>query len=182
MTMVIALLILLRSASKITHKAQAVTCLAAKWHVCATIESFETVDGETPRLVDRASGHGFYPTDVDTGDTDDSEDYGEEEDDFDNNNLIPAYAYSTISFQKRQALGTYIYIYIYIYMPLHQHQISYLLIFTINLFDFVVNYFENNKAGITVFGFTLDRGTLHTIFGIEMSLVLWLLGKTIGIS
>ncbi|KAF2585570.1 hypothetical protein F2Q70_00036913 [Brassica cretica] len=86
---------------------------------------------------------------VEIGDTDDSEDYGEEEDDFDNNDLIPAYAYSTISFQKRQAL---------------------------------VHYFENNKAGITVFGFTLDRSTLHTIFGIEMSLVLWLLGKTIGIS
>ncbi|KAJ0232192.1 Uncharacterized protein HA466_0292840 [Hirschfeldia incana] len=149
MTLVTALLILLRSASKITHKAQAVTSLAAKWHVCATIESFETVDGGTPRLVDRASGHGFYSTDVNIGDTDDSEDYGEEEDDFDNNDLIPAYAYSTISFQKRQAL---------------------------------VNYFENNKAGITVFGFTLDRSTLHTIFGIEMTLVLWLLGKTIGIS
>ncbi|CAF1705201.1 hypothetical protein HID58_054115 [Brassica napus] len=148
-TLVTALLILLRSASKITHKAQAVTCLAAKWHVCATIESFETVEGGSPRLVDRESGHGFSSKDVDTGDTDDSEDYGDEEDDFDNNNLIPAYAYSTISFQKRQAL---------------------------------VNYFENNKAGITVFGFTLDRSTLHTIFGIEMSLVLWLLGKTIGIS
>lgn len=183
MTLVTALLILLRSASKITHKAQAVTCLAAKWHVCATIESFETVDGETPRLVDRASGHGYYPTDGDTGGSD-SEDYGDEEDDFDNNNLIPAYAYSTISFQKRQALGTYIYafastpkshiftlhIYSYIYSS---HEF---------LLDIVVNYFENNKAGITVFGFTLDRGTLHTIFGIEMSLVLWLLGKTIGIS
>lgn len=149
MTLLTALLILLRSASKITHKAQAVTCLAAKWHVCATIESFETVDGETPRLVNRSSGHGYYATDVDAGDLDDSEDYGDEEDDFDNNDLIPAYAYSAISFQKRQAL---------------------------------VNYFENNKAGITVFGFTLDRSTLHTIFGIEMSLVLWLLGKTIGIS
>lgn len=47
---------------------------------------------------------------------------------------------------------------------------------------FAVNYFENNRAGITVFGFMLDRSTLHTIFGIELSLVLWLLGKTIGIS
>ncbi|XP_010545495.1 PREDICTED: uncharacterized protein LOC104817849 [Tarenaya hassleriana] len=146
MTLVTALLILLRSASKITHKAQAVTCLAAKWHVCATLESFETMDGETPRLASRdAAPHGVDP---DMGDTE-SDDYGDEEDDLDNNNLIPAYAYSTISFQKRQAL---------------------------------VTYFENNRAGITVFGFTLDRSTLHTIFGIEMSLVLWLLGKTVGIS
>uniref|UniRef100_A0A1J3E488 Extracellular ligand-gated ion channel protein n=1 Tax=Noccaea caerulescens TaxID=107243 RepID=A0A1J3E488_NOCCA len=144
MTLVTALLILLRSASKITHKAQAVTCLAAKWHVCATLESFETADGETPTLVARNKGR-----DIITLTESDSEDYGDEEDDLDNNNIIPAYAFSTISFQKRQAL---------------------------------VSYFENNRAGITVYGFTLDRGTLHTIFGLELSLVLWLLGKTIGIS
>lgn len=45
-----------------------------------------------------------------------------------------------------------------------------------------VAYFENNRAGVTVFGFTLDRTTLHSIFGVEFALVLWLLGKTIGIS
>ncbi|XP_010500640.1 PREDICTED: uncharacterized protein LOC104777990 [Camelina sativa] len=151
MTLVTALLILLRSASKITHKAQAVTCLAAKWHVCATLESFDqTVDGETPTLVSRNNnidnnrGH-----DVVTLTESDSDEYGDEEDDLDNNNIIHAYAFSTMSFQKRQAL---------------------------------VSYFENNRAGITVYGFTLDRGTLHTIFGLELSLVLWLLGKTIGIS
>lgn len=32
-------------------------------------------------------------------------DVGDEEDELDNTKLIPAYAYSTISFQKRQALG-----------------------------------------------------------------------------
>ncbi|CAN7083289.1 unnamed protein product [Brassica oleracea var. botrytis] len=148
MTLVTALLILLRSASKITHKAQAVTCLAAKWHVCATLESFEIADGETPTLVARNSNIN-KGNDVITLTESDSDDYGDEEDDLDNNNIIPAYAFSTISFQKRQAL---------------------------------VSYFENNRAGITVYGFTLDRGTLHTIFGVELSLVLWLLGKTIGIS
>ena len=45
-----------------------------------------------------------------------------------------------------------------------------------------VTYFENNRAGVTVYGFMLDRTSLHTIFGIALSLVLWLLGKTIGIS
>lgn len=48
--------------------------------------------------------------------------------------------------------------------------------------NFAVTYFENNRAGITVYGFMLDRTSLHTIFGIELSLVLWLLGKTIFIS
>ncbi|KAF5478966.1 hypothetical protein F2P56_005484 [Juglans regia] len=144
-TLLTGLMILMRSATKITHKAQSVTCLAAKWHVCATLESFEGADGETPRAqVD----HGLvFP--VGAGEESDGEEAGDEEDDLDNDKLIPSYAYSTISFQKRQAL---------------------------------VTYFENNRAGITVFGFTLDRTTLHTIFGIELSLVLWLLGKTIGIS
>ncbi|XP_056173353.1 uncharacterized protein LOC115675202 isoform X2 [Syzygium oleosum] len=145
MTLVAGLFILLRSATKITHKAQSVTCLAAKWHVCATLDdSFETNDGETP-VAQAAHGQAFPVSSTES----DSDDAGDEEDDLDNNNLIPAYAYSTISYQKREAL---------------------------------VKYFENNRAGITVYGFTLDRSTLHTIFGIELSLVLWLLGKTIGIS
>ncbi|KAL1566998.1 hypothetical protein AAHA92_02529 [Salvia divinorum] len=129
------LLILLRSATRITHKAQAVTCLAAKWHVCATVDSFDT---ETPvsddHFIDAAS---------------DADDSGDEEDELDNCKFDPSYVYSTISFQKRQAL---------------------------------VTYFENNRAGITIYGFMLDRTSLHTIFGIELSLVLWLLGKTVGIS
>lgn len=102
MTLVAALLILLRSATKITHKAQAVTCLAAKWHVCATLDSFEGGDGDTPM----ASGaHGqVFPSVGTDGETDVDDEA--DEDDLDNTKLIPAYAYSTISFQKRQALGT----------------------------------------------------------------------------
>lgn len=178
MTLVTALLILLRSASKITHKAQAVTCLAAKWHVCATLESFEKVDGETPTLVARNNNNNSKGHDVITITESDSDDYGDEEDDLDNNNIIPSYAFSTISFQKRQALGIE-------KNPLKIF-INLLQCFCLNgvylIMDFVVTYFENNRAGITVYGFTLDRGTLHTIFGLELSLVLWLLGKTIGIS
>ena len=47
---------------------------------------------------------------------------------------------------------------------------------------FAVTYLENNRAGITVFGFVVDRTWLHALFMIEFSLVMWLLGKTIGIS
>ncbi|PSS06113.1 Protein of unknown function DUF3537 protein [Actinidia chinensis var. chinensis] len=137
------LMILLRSATRITHKAQSVTSLATKWHVCATIESFEAADNETP--VGHVTTNQVFP--VGTDGSSDGEDVGDEEDELDNTKLIPAYAYSTISFQKRQAL---------------------------------VTYFENNRAGITVYGFMLDRGSLHTIFGLELSLVLWLLGKTIA--
>ncbi|KAF7815882.1 extracellular ligand-gated ion channel protein [Senna tora] len=147
MTLLSALSVLLRSATKITHKAQAITGLASKWHACATLDSFDGVgEGETPPT--QISHERLYPT-VGTDGESEADDAGDEEDDIDNTKFIPSYAYSTISYQKRQAL---------------------------------VNYFENNKAGITVFGFMLDRSTLHTIFGIELSLVLWLLGKTIGIS
>lgn len=96
------LLILLRSATRITHKAQAVTCLAAKWHVCATIDSFDTVEAETP-----AAGRGIDQSlcNRSSEGNSDSEDAGDEEDELDNCKFVPSYAYSTISFQKRQALG-----------------------------------------------------------------------------
>ncbi|XP_054789541.1 uncharacterized protein LOC129318565 [Prosopis cineraria] len=146
-TLVSALSILLRSATKITHKAQAITGLAAKWHACATLDTFDgVVEGETPTA--QIACERVYPT-VGTDGESEADDPGDEEDEINTTKLIPSYAYSTISYQKRQAL---------------------------------VNYFENNKAGITMFGFMLDRSTLHTIFGIELSLVLWLLGKTVGFS
>ncbi|KAL7130911.1 hypothetical protein ABFS83_13G163800 [Erythranthe nasuta] len=145
-SLVAGLLILLRSAARITHKAQAVTCLASKWHVCATIDSFDTTETETP--VTRMVEERMFSATCSEGSFD-LDDVGDEEDELDNSKFVPMYTHSTISFQKRQAL---------------------------------VTYFENNRAGITVYGFMLDRSSLHTIFGLELSLVLWLLGKTIGIS
>ncbi|KAL2476077.1 Protein of unknown function (DUF3537) [Abeliophyllum distichum] len=137
------IMILLRSATRITHKALAVTCLAAKWHVTATIESFDTGKSETPAA--SIAANQILPVSWDG--SSDIDDVGGEEDELDNTKFVASYAYSTISFQKRQAL---------------------------------VAYFENNRAGITLYGVILDRTSLHTIFGIELSLVLWLLGKTIS--
>lgn len=148
MSLLAGLLIILRSATRITHKAQAVTSLAAKWHVCATIDSFDSVEADATPLA-QVGQYPSFPGVISNDPMSDNEDVGDEEDELDNTKLLPAYAYSTISFQKRQAL---------------------------------VTYFENNRAGITVFGWMLDRTTLHTIFGFELSLVLWLLGKTVGIS
>lgn len=96
------LLILLRSAVRITHKAQSVTCLAAKWHVCATVDSFESVEGETPPISQIANNQDFPVTSEGSSDADD---VGDEEDELDNTKFVHSYAYSTISFQKRQALG-----------------------------------------------------------------------------
>lgn len=137
------LFICLRSATKVSHKAQSITGLAAKWHICATINSFDDNDGETPRI-EVASTH-VFPADAEW---ESEEEEGDGDDDLNNAKIMPIYAH-TISFHKRQALVTYL---------------------------------EHNKAGITVYGFMLDRTYLHTIFGIEFALFLWLLNKTIGIS
>uniref|UniRef100_A0A803NCK4 Uncharacterized protein n=1 Tax=Chenopodium quinoa TaxID=63459 RepID=A0A803NCK4_CHEQI len=46
----------------------------------------------------------------------------------------------------------------------------------------LVTYLQHNNGGITLFGFALDRGMLHTLFAFEMSLVLWILSKAIVLS
>ncbi|XP_059307174.1 uncharacterized protein LOC132058825 [Lycium ferocissimum] len=140
-TLVTGLFMCLRSAAKITHKAQAVTSLAAKWHACATISTFDEMNDETP-TAQIATPQAVYPINSS------SDEEGDGDDVLDNTNMFPIHA-STISYQKRQAL---------------------------------VSYFEHNKAGITVYGFMLDRTWLHTIVAIQLSLTLWILNKTIGIS
>ncbi|CAN6921404.1 unnamed protein product, partial [Brassica oleracea] len=141
--LVTGVFICLRSATKITHKAQSVTSLAAKWNVCATVDSFENLhDGETPTASNVESQISTCRNEMDTSDDEE----GEGDDELDNTKIHPIYA-NTISYQKRQALVTYL---------------------------------ENNRAGITVYGFLVDRSWLHTIFGVELALLLWLLNKTIG--
>ncbi|XP_027099852.1 uncharacterized protein [Coffea arabica] len=43
----------------------------------------------------------------------------------------------------------------------------------------LVTYLQSNPGGITVFGWTVDRGLINTIFFIQLSLVLFVLGKTV---
>ncbi|XP_022776276.1 uncharacterized protein LOC111317976 isoform X1 [Durio zibethinus] len=45
-----------------------------------------------------------------------------------------------------------------------------------------VMYLQGNPGGITIFGWTVDRGLINTIFFIELSLVTFVLGKTIVFS
>ncbi|KNA25799.1 hypothetical protein SOVF_003500 [Spinacia oleracea] len=146
-TLVTGVCICLRSAAKITHKAQAITSLAAKWHVCATVDSLDAIDTglEVPITTTTSFSPLAFPYNTHS---DSDEEEGDGDDDLDNTKMVPVFAH-TISYQKRQALVTYL---------------------------------ENNRAGITIYGFMLDRSYLHTIFGVELSLVLWLLSKTVGIS
>ncbi|KAJ0631336.1 hypothetical protein HanLR1_Chr17g0652871 [Helianthus annuus] len=41
-----------------------------------------------------------------------------------------------------------------------------------------VIYLQNNPGGITLYGWTVDRSLINTIFFIELSLVLFVLGRT----
>ncbi|KAK6116584.1 hypothetical protein DH2020_049690 [Rehmannia glutinosa] len=43
----------------------------------------------------------------------------------------------------------------------------------------LVMYLQANPGGITIFGWTVDRGLINTIFFIELSLVTFVLGKTV---
>ncbi|PKU63342.1 uncharacterized protein LOC110106869 [Dendrobium catenatum] len=138
--LVTGLLMCLRSAAKITHKAQAITSLAATWHVSATIDSYgedsEVPSPETSVFVNEA------------GEEESEHQDSDEDDELEDAKLVSSNIH-TFSFQKRQSL---------------------------------VTYMENNRAGITLFGFVVDRTWLHALFMIEFSLVMWLLGKTVGIS
>lgn len=92
------LLICLRSAAKITHKAQAITSHAATWHVFATIESFDE-GTEDPTSVTSAGAYPLSNSPVE------SDDEARDEDELDDTKLVPPSHVNTISFQKRQALG-----------------------------------------------------------------------------
>lgn len=47
------------------------------------------------------------------------------------------------------------------------------------LFSNAVSYLQTNHGGITIFGWTVDRALLNTIFFIELSLITFVLGKTL---
>lgn len=103
--LVTGLFICLRSAAKITHKAQALTSHAAKWHVCATIQSAATATAEAseeanPSVVVVAVNNQVHALESD------EEEEGSigEEDELEATKVLHPHAH-TISFQKRQALG-----------------------------------------------------------------------------
>ncbi|XP_061339331.1 uncharacterized protein LOC133286014 [Gastrolobium bilobum] len=101
-------------AARITHRAQGIVSIAARWHM----------------LVTNASGDESEQWKASGSDSDSSDIY------------ISVTPQLPSSFQTRQALVTYL---------------------------------QHNYGGITLFGFLLDRGLLHTLFAFEFSLVLWIL-------
>ncbi|VAI90407.1 unnamed protein product [Triticum turgidum subsp. durum] len=95
------LIIILSSAAKITHQAQALTGQTTKWHACCTIEPVP--DDEINPGSNQNSMLEEYPEDE--SDCESSEETGDE-DMLENTKFLQPHTH-VISFQKRQALGTY---------------------------------------------------------------------------
>lgn len=74
------------------------------------------------------------------------------------------------------------------YCPLHNFLLPWIFYETIklNLIKFTcfsaVTYTQSHRGGATIFGWTVDRALISTIFFVELSLVLFVLGKTITFS
>ncbi|XP_057493476.1 uncharacterized protein LOC130778981 [Actinidia eriantha] len=64
----------------------------------------------------------------------------------------------------------------YIAMPANTHLASYMSSY--HKRQAFVLYLQTNPGGITIFGWTVDRGLINTIFFIELSLVLFVLDQT----
>ncbi|KAL5748294.1 hypothetical protein ACOSQ2_025591 [Xanthoceras sorbifolium] len=65
----------------------------------------------------------------------------------------------------------------YVPMPTNTQLASYMSMYQKR--QAFVTYLQSNPGGVTVFGWTIDRVLINTIFFVELSLVLFVLGKTI---
>ncbi|CAN6244787.1 unnamed protein product [Urochloa humidicola] len=157
LSLVAGLLVCLHSAAKITHKTQAMTSVAAAWHADATVHAFdndlENPDPDLPPTAGYLAPANAYR--VAAGEESGTDSGGDDDDDGRS---------ETSSLDDAK------------YVPFQANNICF------QKRQALVTYLENNRAGITVYGFVVDRAWLHALFMIEFSLVMWLLGKTVGIS
>lgn len=65
-------------------------------------------------------------------------------------------------------------------LPINTRLVSYMSSF--HKRQALVTYLQSNPGGLTVFGWTVDRSLINTIFFLELSLILFVLGKTIVFS
>ncbi|XP_050205263.1 uncharacterized protein LOC126655234 [Mercurialis annua] len=65
----------------------------------------------------------------------------------------------------------------YVAMPTNTQLVSYMSSY--HRRQSFVMYLQNNPGGITIFGWTVDRGLINTIFFIQLTLITFVLGKTI---
>lgn len=138
---VVGIILCLHAATKISHRAQAITSLASRWHALVTCGSADSSQHRVSNNVGNTEAENFLNyLDINYSESDlESLDYVA----IPTNSQLASYM---SSYHKREAF---------------------------------VMYLQTNPGGITIFGWTVDRALLNTIFFIELSLVTWVLGKTI---
>lgn len=140
---VVGIILCLHAATKISHRAQAISSVASKWHARLTNSSSEIIQSrhtsssssvDAPNSIHRVS----LPINCSESDLE-SLDYF---------SMLANSHLATVvsSYHKRESF---------------------------------VMYLQTNPGGITIFGWTVDRGLISTIFFIELSLVLFVLGQTV---
>ncbi|XP_042502889.1 uncharacterized protein LOC122080077 [Macadamia integrifolia] len=68
----------------------------------------------------------------------------------------------------------------YLAHPINTQPVSYMS--TYHKRQAFVTYLQSNPGGITIFGWTVDRALINTIFFLEFTLVLFVLGNTLGLT
>nr|XP_043607901.1 uncharacterized protein LOC122579740 [Erigeron canadensis] len=126
---VVGVILCLNAAAKISHRAQGVAALAARWHALASC-------GPDERSHMRLNNGAITAV--------------SSESDLEAMNYIPL----PTNMQLSSSLSSY-----------HRRQAF-------------VMYLQNNPGGITLYGWTVDRSLINTIFFIQLSLVLFVLGRT----
>eukprot|EP01018_Ginkgo_biloba_P026753 Gb_09859 [translate_table: standard] len=172
-------LLCLLGAAKITHRAQGTVSVATRWHALATCTSYgvsysQTENCPSPSAHDESSLNPYSAVDS-ASDSESSEVFF----------MFPSKDASA-AFQIRQAFGN---------TPRGPDSVpdpSWEKVWLgcgremfpscTPTIPGLVKYLQHNNGGITLYGFVLDRGLLHTLFAFEFSLVMWILSKAVALS
>ncbi|GAB2280600.1 hypothetical protein Dimus_015229 [Dionaea muscipula] len=144
---VVGITLCLHAATKISHKAQAIASVAAKWHAFVTC-SLEGMQSRRRLLSFGSLGSA--------------------------NNYSSRLRYNYYSESDLESLDS-------MTLPAELRLAS-SFVSSYHMRQSFVLYLQTNPGGITIFGWTVDRAFISTIFFLELSLVLFVLGQTIVLS
>ncbi|KAJ3681157.1 hypothetical protein LUZ60_015646 [Juncus effusus] len=151
---VVGLVICLHGAAKISHRAQGISALASRWHALVTCSSSSTHDSSTALHSRGPSSNNLvsFPANLMMGDF-----YESDLESLDNSSSGQGGGYFGSNAQLASYMSSY-----------HKREA-------------LVLYLLSNPGGITLYGWIIDRVFLNTMLMLELTLILFVLGKTIVI-
>ncbi|KAL5552467.1 hypothetical protein UlMin_039868 [Ulmus minor] len=142
---VVAIILCLHAATRISHRAQGIASLASRWHALVTCGTEVSQHRRTNSAGNLEAGN------------------------------AAAAAVLDISFSESDLESVD-----YVAMPTQTQLASYMSSY--HRRQAFVLYLQTNPGGITIFGWTVDRALINTIFFIQLSLITFVLGKTLALS